>query len=319
MPIISIIIPTLNSEKTVGMCLERITKLDYPQDKLEILVIDGGSGDNTLNIAREFSVRIVVESKKGRGAAYNRGLKGAKGEYIAFVDSDAFVSQNWLKVAVEVLNRNPLIAVLHFKNKAPQDVNYFQKCVDTLQTKSWGQANGAVYRKTLVEKVGGFEESLLYLQEDELRVRLINAGYKAEVMDEPVVYHLPREDIWSYFMQSIESGIGLAKLCFITRHYKCAAYSLSRDVLALFPVVLLVSLVFFQNLAWALMLWLLIGTVAYSLYLWYSTNREYKAVKYILPALALVWVSSLGSFVGNVVGVRQLKPHKRGDRNEKDN
>ena len=305
-PYISIVIPTLNSGKFLDRCLKSLTKLDYPKNKLEILIVDGGSKDNTLDIAKKYSVSIVFENNTGRGAAYNKGLKEAKGEYIAFLDSDAFAQRTWLKKAIEVLNRDPLVAIVYFRNKAPKNSSYFQKCIDVLQTKSWGQANGAVCRKSLLEKVGGFKD-LLYHQEDELRLRLIRAGYKVKVISESVIYHLPRKNIWSYFLQSIESGIGFAHLCAMTLYYKWILYALVRCIIALLPLILYTQLLFAPILFKQIFILFLIACLtSYLIYLWIHTDKDYRSIKYILPATALVYISALGNVIGYISLLKNL-------------
>ena len=129
---VSIIVPTLDSEKTVKSCLGSIMGQDYPKDKLEVIIVDGGSRDNTLDVVTEYPVRVIIESRKGRGAAYNRGFQEAKGDYVAFLDSDAIVPVSWLSDAVQIIGQNSSTAAVHFRNVAPPDSSYFQKCVDTL-------------------------------------------------------------------------------------------------------------------------------------------------------------------------------------------
>jgi glycosyltransferase involved in cell wall biosynthesis len=63
-PFVSFIIPTYNSEKYLPLCLESIKKQDYPQDRYETFVIDGGSTDGTLSIAKKYKVKICKSPKR---------------------------------------------------------------------------------------------------------------------------------------------------------------------------------------------------------------------------------------------------------------
>lgn len=107
-PHISIVIPTLNSEKTLRDCLESILGQDYPADRLEVIVADGGSTDSTRAIVRlaeskgPFRLRVVANALKTGEAGKAAGARRAEGEIIAFVDSDNILpDQGWLGRMVE--------------------------------------------------------------------------------------------------------------------------------------------------------------------------------------------------------------------------
>jgi len=98
---ISIVIPTFNSASTLRQCLESVFMQNYPRDNVEVIVVDGGSTDKTLDIAREFEVRILYNSLRTGEAGKSVGLMAAKGELVAFIDSDNVIpNSNWLKMMV---------------------------------------------------------------------------------------------------------------------------------------------------------------------------------------------------------------------------
>lgn len=101
-PSISIIIPTLNAEKPLEECLKRISDQDYPKDKLEIIIADGGSTDKTIEITEKYGTKIVPNKLKTGEAGKAAGLKQAKNELICLVDSDNYLpDKNWLKRMAE--------------------------------------------------------------------------------------------------------------------------------------------------------------------------------------------------------------------------
>ena len=107
--LISFIIPTFNSGRTLGKCLESIKDQDV---KKEVLVVDGGSTDSTQNIARKSGAKLIIEKKKGIAPARNAGLSHAKGNYIAFVDSDVVLPKGWAKKAIELLGKDSKTAAV---------------------------------------------------------------------------------------------------------------------------------------------------------------------------------------------------------------
>ena len=101
--LISVIIPAFNAEKYISKCVESIVRNSYKN--LEIIIVNDGSEDNTLNIAKELKnrdSRIAVINKKNGGvsSARNKGLDIAKGEYVAFIDSDDYISENYFETLI---------------------------------------------------------------------------------------------------------------------------------------------------------------------------------------------------------------------------
>lgn len=104
-PKISILMPTLNSGEKIKTCLDSIDKQEYPKNKIEVIIVDGGSHDDTLKIASQYSfIKIFKTSLPGPEAGRATALKKAKGEFIVIIDSDNFLpNKNWLKEMVTPL------------------------------------------------------------------------------------------------------------------------------------------------------------------------------------------------------------------------
>ena len=101
----SFIIPTYNEEKRIGELLESIFNQNYPQKNFEVLVIDGGSSDKTIEIAKKYKTKILKNSKRVEEEAYIMGVKKARGEILVFTDADnVLVGKNWLKKMMEPFN-----------------------------------------------------------------------------------------------------------------------------------------------------------------------------------------------------------------------
>jgi glycosyltransferase involved in cell wall biosynthesis len=96
-PSVTFVIPTLNSARTLGSCLASIREQEYPGE-IEVVLVDGGSTDETLEIARRFDVDRVLDNPLETGEAGKaRGVREARGEILAFVDSDnILVGREWL-------------------------------------------------------------------------------------------------------------------------------------------------------------------------------------------------------------------------------
>jgi len=102
LPTISFVIPTYNSEKTLERCLESIAKQDYPRDKIEIIVVDGGSKDRTIEIAQSFGAKIVYEKTRRPESATAIGYNYAQNDLIVNMPSDNILPfSEWLRIMVK--------------------------------------------------------------------------------------------------------------------------------------------------------------------------------------------------------------------------
>jgi len=96
LPSVSIIVPCHNEESTIGKVLANLKGLNYPKNLLEIIVVDDGSTDSTLKIAKQSGVKVFSKKKGGKANALNFALRFAKGEIVACVDADSFPEKNTL-------------------------------------------------------------------------------------------------------------------------------------------------------------------------------------------------------------------------------
>lgn len=107
-PSVSVVLNVYNESKDIENCLGRIRKQKYPQNKIEIILVDDDSEDNTIERAKKFNVRVFRSGYKNRERAKSIGIEHARGEFILFMDADIFlIGDNWIKKAVGFLLENP--------------------------------------------------------------------------------------------------------------------------------------------------------------------------------------------------------------------
>src|SRR5688572_152087 len=109
LPSVSIVICTLNCRDDTERCLKSIRAQDYPQGKIEILIVDSYSTDGTIEVARELGANVILTKirgyMEGRGMPKSIGCDNAKGDIVITIDSDnAMVGKDWLRKMV-----NPLL------------------------------------------------------------------------------------------------------------------------------------------------------------------------------------------------------------------
>jgi len=97
LPLVSIVIPTRNSARTLPRCLQSLTMQAYPECKIELIVPEACSSDDTVAIAKAFGAMVVTNRLVTGEAGKALGARIAQGEYILFIDSDnVLTSRDWL-------------------------------------------------------------------------------------------------------------------------------------------------------------------------------------------------------------------------------
>ena len=110
-PLVSIVVPALNAESVIESCLKSIEIQDYPPAKIEVIVADGGSNDATIGIAQRYQAKVVGNPLKTSESGKMAALREAKGELIAFIDSDNILPDpTWLKTMVEPFKDHEIVA-----------------------------------------------------------------------------------------------------------------------------------------------------------------------------------------------------------------
>ena len=95
---ISVIIPTFNEEENIAQCLVSLTHQTVPRTEYEIIVVDGGSKDDTCGIAGKYADKVFSQTSKKVGGARNDGIMEAKGEIVATTDADCILPPNWIEL-----------------------------------------------------------------------------------------------------------------------------------------------------------------------------------------------------------------------------
>lgn len=110
LPLVSFIIPTLNAALVLSRCLKTIRAQNYPQSKIEIIISDGGSTDNTVKIARKYNVKVINNPDVLHEHGKSRASKIARGDILFYTDADNVLAhRNWLNLMVRPYMDNPKV------------------------------------------------------------------------------------------------------------------------------------------------------------------------------------------------------------------
>jgi cellulose synthase/poly-beta-1,6-N-acetylglucosamine synthase-like glycosyltransferase len=223
-PTVSILVPARNEEKVIGRILQRMIELTYPKDKMQIIIIDDASTDNTGEIAEQYArmhnhIRVLHRDQKegGRGktSALNAGFKLANGEIIFCFDADYYPQRDILekltkefadpKVGlvqgrITVLNepQNMVTRLVALERIGGYRVD--QQARDSLGLiAQFGGTVGGV-RRSLLENLGGWDESIL-AEDTDLTFRVYLAGYKVRYVNDAESYEEAVESWRAYWKQ----------------------------------------------------------------------------------------------------------------------
>ncbi len=175
-PLVSVIIPTLNSAKFLEKTLESVSDQTYKN--IEIIVVDGGSRDKTVNIARKFGAR-VFKGEKGRSAQKNKGAKKASGRLLYFIDSDFVLAPELIRSAVRRLNEKSL-DMIAVHNTSDPSVSFWSK-VRKFERDFFKFDTHNISPRFLTRKafnaVGGFNEALIAGEDYDIYNRLVRREF----------------------------------------------------------------------------------------------------------------------------------------------
>ena len=192
-PLISVIIPAYNAEAHLADCLSSV-KHEAAAFAHETIVIDDGSADATAEIARRHSgVRCITQVNAGPSAARNRAIAEARGEFVAFLDSDDLWPVGKLEAQIRILSTHPEIALIfgdcrQFDAKGPYPRTEFH--ANHLGEAAWGlgpvvpdayarllevnfiTTGSVIVRRAVLQEVGGVAEDLRLVEDLELWLRI---------------------------------------------------------------------------------------------------------------------------------------------------
>ena len=313
-PVVSFIIPTYNEEKTIKECIESLLNLCYPTNKLDIIVVDGGSIDDTVRIVKKFKqVRLFVDKTLNIPESRNKAVKESKGDFIFNYNGHVIADLELLNVILSKFKDD--VQVVGCPNyTSNQDKTgkiigkLFQGFMAGGGTKTFTQNATfkedrfvehipfCCYTKKIFEEIGLFDADFQCGEDAEFNLRVRKRGYKILYTPDTFVNHYKPTSFYGLFLKMYKYGIARSKI--LGKHpenktimYLIPSLMLPAGVVALVLVFFgLLPLVFFP-----------IGILSYLL-LCIISSLTVGGWRYIVPSIIVYPLIHIGYVLGMIKG-----------------
>ncbi|MFO8037356.1 MAG: glycosyltransferase family 2 protein [Anaerolineales bacterium] len=198
---VSVIIPCYNEQATIRELLQTLYAQDYPSEKMEVIIADGMSTDNTRGIIREFkekhpdfSVKVIDNLQRIIPAGLNRALEEAQGEYIVRLDAHSSPAADYISRSLQALREGKGDNIGGLLKIEPSAETWIAKSIAVAAGHPLGVGDAryrigsaarevdtvayGTYRSSLIDEIGSYDESLLANEDYEFNVRLRQSGGK---------------------------------------------------------------------------------------------------------------------------------------------
>ncbi len=263
---IAIIMPVLNEEKFIGQTLEQLYMQDFPMDKVEIVIADGGSTDNTKEIVKTYKNRFgslkILDNPRGLASAgRNLGVRNSDAPYIMILDGHVYLpDNNLLKSIVETFEKTDAKCLCRAQPLTPPNLSEFEKSVALCRGSLLGHkpgseiysdfegavdptSSGAMYHREVFDEIDYFDENFDACEDVDFNYRVNKASLKAVLSPKLKVFYYPRNSLQGLWKQMQRYGKGRFDLSLKHNFYSPMQLLAAGGVVGFFGLLLL-SLLF---------------------------------------------------------------------------
>ena len=224
-PFVSVVIPARNAEDIIDNCLKSLREVDYPKDRMEVIIADGLSTDRTGEIAESYRAKVIANPGLRVVSGRNIGFEAAQGELIAFSDADCVMDRYWLKNSIKYFE-DERVAGIGGPNLIPQSESAFGKAAGLLfdyasafgggaptrvydkVIESRAHGSNAIYRANVLRRVMPIDEDMFEGEDVVMNQRITRLGHKLLYVPDVIVHHYRRATPRKWWSQMYRYGLG---------------------------------------------------------------------------------------------------------------
>ncbi len=328
-PTVTIIVPAWNEGETLTGTVNSLLALDYPKDRLKIFIVDDGSTDDTLAIAKRFEhdpqIEIFTKENGGKFTALNLGIERCRTDLIGCLDADSFVAPDALKEIVPYFDNPEVMAVtpsvqIHRPDNILRKIQATEYMIGQFTRKLLSRLNGlyvtpgpfSIYRHRIFERIGNFKHA--YNTEDmEMALRLQANRMKIENSHSAFVYTVSPGTPRALYKQRVRWVSGFLKnaffqyrFMFLSRKYGNLGFLVMPFAFVSIFIALFFSILYVRNIAHFLYeRYLQYSTLGFHPHIgsfnfdWFSLNLEFRAL--------IIYVLFFTTFFFVLMGIRMAK------------
>jgi succinoglycan biosynthesis protein ExoA len=228
-PLVSVVVPCRNETSTIVRCIESIVEGDYPQERLEILVVDGASDDDTRARVEALGprypmLRLIANAGRTTPRGLNIGIRAAKGTVVLRVDAHSIVGNNYVRRCVEQLlscNADNVGGIMH---TLPASRSLIDRAIAASISHRFGVGNshfrvhtrepllvdtvfGGCYRREVFDRIGYFNEDLPRTQDMEFNSRLRAAGGSILLVPTIETFYFAQSGLLAFISKNYVNGM----------------------------------------------------------------------------------------------------------------
>jgi len=192
---IAVVIPAKNEQSNIGACIEAISRQEYPQSCISVVLVDNGSTDRTVALAESLGATVLIDSTASIAKLRNIGAATSESEIIAFLDADMIPGPRWLKESTAAL-ANDKIGAIGGTLRIPENPSWVERiwCMPrffrpAIYRTPWLPSGNLVMRHELFKQIGGFDASLTTSEDVDLCARIRAADRELYILDNAWVIH----------------------------------------------------------------------------------------------------------------------------------
>jgi glycosyltransferase involved in cell wall biosynthesis len=218
----SVIIPAKNEQGYLPACLDSLARLGYPPSAYEVLVIDNGSTDDTVEIAQQYGANVLVRPELTIAGLRNFGASNAQGRFLVFLDADCTVAPDWLTAASVWLDKAD-VCCFGGPPEVPAEGTWVQHAWFIVRGKhhmiedaEWLESMNMFVRKEIFDQIHGFDETLITCEDYDLSLRLKQHGRIVADKRIRAVHHGEAATLAHFFRK--ECWRGFSNISGLSRH-----------------------------------------------------------------------------------------------------